>query len=837
MKFLVFFILLILTQTTISLSHQDEDESYSSYISGASEESSVDSLGRDLFDWSKDYLDSTTLLPYMKWYYRYIFEDIYPEEEKSSKLVFITGVLINKVTFSIILLFWICILFIACGTVADTYISSLMIKLAECMRLSDTFAGSTLLAFSNSASDVILGILSATLSERDTIYVFLGDVVGACSFITLVVFGCVMVFSKTKNESNIIYIPVYSHLRDSIALTIGLIQLLIINHLGYISSYSTVIPLLAYGFYVCLIQWTERSNHPQVGHLTSKDNFVGGIISQSGLLDTHHKNLSTNSESLTPESGYILNIPSSSLNDIPPIKLSLIGNGLSNSDNGLFGDDTAFEDRAWERIGSKSRSIKRTLLLLTPSHSPNPSFVESHLYDASSCSETEDLVTNDISNTDRLFDEYYNQSTNENNKFLTRSTSKPFEKATNILELPNNQNASRSKSPVPSLCKSSISIGTHSSSLTVGRTSQSHLVILGDDFAMRVSRNIPMSEVVYQTGSLHNSLLPPPATEENILKVPRNKKNIYRSNVAEMQEIRNFLKYLTCDLIVSLNIDAFLSRLLEAGDFLRRLLMTPIMFILYLTVPSPSVRRSVQIMQPIFIVLAIGLEKRFYWIAPFHYLLILLGASIVSLVLFTIYIYVDPTSTNIDESSVNCSIASNHSGFHLSSSSREFICKVLMYFDMFIGIAMAIYWNGVLVNELVGCIKVLGFTLGIKPAILGLTIVAMGNSIADLFANVAVARAGHARMGLAGCYGACVFLLLFGIGSSVFLRAIKLKFSQNIHLYFEKQIITATSQLLYFLPISALVVVLSKGRVHKIWGVFCIIYFAIGMAFILQSNY
>ncbi len=51
-----------------------------------------------------------------------------------------------------------------------------------------------------------------------------------------------------------------------------------------------------------------------------------------------------------------------------------------------------------------------------------------------------------------------------------------------------------------------------------------------------------------------------------------------------------------------------------------------------------------------------------------------------------------------------------------------------------------------------------------SDAILGLTILAWGNSIGDLVPDVSVARSGFPRMGYSACFGGPLFNLLLGIG-------------------------------------------------------------------------
>ena len=53
---------------------------------------------------------------------------------------------------------------------------------------------------------------------------------------------------------------------------------------------------------------------------------------------------------------------------------------------------------------------------------------------------------------------------------------------------------------------------------------------------------------------------------------------------------------------------------------------------------------------------------------------------------------------------------------------------------------------------------------GLSDAILGLTVLAWGNSIGDMIADTSMAKRGAPRVGYSACFGGPLFNLLIGIG-------------------------------------------------------------------------
>ncbi|CAO2836650.1 unnamed protein product [Amaranthus hypochondriacus] len=138
-----------------------------------------------------------------------------------------------------------------------------------------------------------------------------------------------------------------------------------------------------------------------------------------------------------------------------------------------------------------------------------------------------------------------------------------------------------------------------------------------------------------------------------------------------------------------------------------------------------------------------------------------------------------------------------------------------------VAFVMSVFWISNVAGELLNCLAALGKILNLPPTILGLTVLAWGNSVGDLVADVAVAKAGQPALAMAGCFAGPMFNMLVGLGTALVIQTAKV-YPERYVLHFHVSIVIAFVFLFLSLMGSLLVVTWSRFRVPRFWG-FCLV--------------
>uniref|UniRef100_A0A182QNQ6 Sodium/calcium exchanger membrane region domain-containing protein n=1 Tax=Anopheles farauti TaxID=69004 RepID=A0A182QNQ6_9DIPT len=86
----------------------------------------------------------------------------------------------------------------------------------------------------------------------------------------------------------------------------------------------------------------------------------------------------------------------------------------------------------------------------------------------------------------------------------------------------------------------------------------------------------------------------------------------------------------------------------------------------------------------------------------------------------------------------------------------------------FLGCIQVIY---IVAQEVVSVLETLGIVMKLSKSMLGLSLLAWGNSVGDLFSNVALARQGYGKMAFAACFGGPLLNLCLGLGLTLMTKA------------------------------------------------------------------
>ncbi|KAG8012060.1 Mitochondrial sodium/calcium exchanger protein, partial [Nibea albiflora] len=166
-------------------------------------------------------------------------------------------------------------------------------------------------------------------------------------------------------------------------------------------------------------------------------------------------------------------------------------------------------------------------------------------------------------------------------------------------------------------------------------------------------------------------------------------------------------------------------------------------------------------------------------------------------------------------------------------------------------------------SEVVSLLHMLGVVLSLSNTVLGLTLLAWGNSIggeicepnpflqsrlkyrvvlkiiislSDCFSDITIARQGYPRMAISACFGGIIFNMLFGVGLGCLVQMLETKSDVQFE---EAGLLTwiLVGALGLSLVLSFIIVPLSRFHLGRAYGIFLIIFYGIFLLIALLTEF
>lgn len=138
-------------------------------------------------------------------------------------------------------------------------------------------------------------------------------------------------------------------------------------------------------------------------------------------------------------------------------------------------------------------------------------------------------------------------------------------------------------------------------------------------------------------------------------------------------------------------------------------------------------------------------------------------------------------------------------------------------------------------SEVVSLLHMLGVVLSLSNTVLGLTLLAWGNSIGDCFSDITIARQGYPRMAISACFGGIIFNMLFGVGLGCLVQMIK----TQPHVQFETEGLLTwilTGALGLSLVVSFITVPLRRFHLGRHYGIFLLSFYVVFLLIALLTE-
>ncbi|KAF3850880.1 hypothetical protein F7725_012652 [Dissostichus mawsoni] len=138
-------------------------------------------------------------------------------------------------------------------------------------------------------------------------------------------------------------------------------------------------------------------------------------------------------------------------------------------------------------------------------------------------------------------------------------------------------------------------------------------------------------------------------------------------------------------------------------------------------------------------------------------------------------------------------------------------------------------------SEVVSLLHMLGVVLSLSNTVLGLTLLAWGNSIGDCFSDITIARQGYPRMAISACFGGIIFNMLLGVGLGGLMQMVE----THNDVQFETDGLTwvLAASLGLSLVLSFVIVPMSRFHLGRSYGIFLLFFYAIFLIIALLTEF
>nr|XP_057926476.1 mitochondrial sodium/calcium exchanger protein isoform X2 [Doryrhamphus excisus] len=139
-------------------------------------------------------------------------------------------------------------------------------------------------------------------------------------------------------------------------------------------------------------------------------------------------------------------------------------------------------------------------------------------------------------------------------------------------------------------------------------------------------------------------------------------------------------------------------------------------------------------------------------------------------------------------------------------------------------------------SEVVSLLHMLGVVLSLSNTVLGLTLLAWGNSIGDCFSDITIARQGYPRMAISACFGGIIFNMLFGVGLGCLVQMMKTHSEVQLE---PEGLLTwvLAGSLGVSLVLSFVIVPLSRFHLGRPYGIFLLIFYVTFLVVALLTEF